>query len=336
MPEYPHSFQEGDLSYNKKLVQDTHYSQGISSKDFLKLKELGKGTFGVVYLVRCKKDKQLYALKVIEKRLVHEKKAESSTQAEREILRNIRSPFIVGLKYAFQTPVRLYLAMEYISGGQLFSHVQHSGNFTESKAKFYAAELVLALGALHRKDIAYRDLKPENILMDKFGHVKLVDFGLSKLKMKGNKMTYSVVGTVEYMAPEILQGNGYTKACDWWALGIVLYEMVQGMNPYRNSEMGLREKSLAVMEQDFIVNEHWSPELRDILSKLLVREPRERLGGSMNDGYLELQRHPFFKSIDWQALAMQEVEPPFMPDFRKSNQDSFNELDYSLVSICYL
>jgi serum/glucocorticoid-regulated kinase 2 len=133
--------------------------------------------------------------------------------------------------------------------------------------------------------VAYRDLKPENILMDKYGHVKLIDFGLSKLKMRGNNMTYSVVGTIEYMAPEILVGGGYTKACDWWSLGIVLYEMVQGTNPYRNNDMTVREKSITLLEQDFIINDNWSPELKDLLSKLFKRDPRERIGGSSNMGF---------------------------------------------------
>lgn len=173
-----------------------------------------------------KANDKLYAMKMIDKKKVHEQKAASTTRAEREILDSVRSPFIVKLNFAFQTPYKLYLVMEFISGGHLFSHVQKQGAFTESKARFYAAEMILALGTLHQKGIAYRDLKPENILMDKYGHIKLIDFGLSKTQMRGNKMTNSVVGTIEYMAPEILQGSGYTKACDWWSFGIVLYEMV--------------------------------------------------------------------------------------------------------------
>lgn len=193
----------------------------ISLNDFELVKVIGRGSFGKVYMVRRNGTENFYAMKKLRKDVVAKRNLLVKTQAERDILEKIDSPFIVKLHYAFQTPAKLYFVMDFLNGGELFYHLRKDQKFSERRACFYTAQLVEALRCLHRNGIIYRDLKPENVLLDHEGYIKITDFGLSKQGLATNKpgaRTFSYCGTPEYLAPEIIQGVGHGKAADWWSL----------------------------------------------------------------------------------------------------------------------
>lgn len=218
-------------------------------QDFEILRLIGKGTFGQVYQVRKKDTGRIYAMKVLSKKVIVQKKEVAHTVGERNILvrtATTDSPFIVGLKFSFQTPTDLYLVTDYMSGGELFWHLQKAGRFTEERAKFYIAELILALEHLHNHDIVYRDLKPENILLDAKGHIALCDFGLSKANLAANATTNTFCGTTEYLAPEVLlDDTGYSKLVDFWSLGVLVFEMCCGWSPFYDDDLQTMYKNIA-------------------------------------------------------------------------------------------
>ena len=203
-----------------------------SDFDFLKL--IGRGTFGRVFQVRKKDTRRIYAMKVLSKKEIVAKKEVAHTIGERKILqRSLECPFLVGLKFSFQTEKELFFVTDYKCGGELFWHLQKEGRFNEDRARFYIAELILALEHLHKYDIVYRDLKPENILLDATGHVALCDFGLSKPDLTNDQLTNTFCGTTEYLAPEVLlDEKGYGKHVDFWSLGVLLFEMCCGWSPF--------------------------------------------------------------------------------------------------------
>lgn len=207
------------------------------------------GTFGQVYQVRKKDTGRIYAMKVLSKKVIVQKKEVAHTLGERNILvrtATTESPFIVGLKFSFQTPADLYLVTDYMSGGELFWHLQKEGRFKEDRARFYIAELILALEHLHNHDIVYRDLKPENILLDANGHIALCDFGLSKANLAANATTNTFCGTTEYLAPEVLlDEQGYTKMVDFWSLGVLVFEMCCGWSPFYAEDTQQMYKNIA-------------------------------------------------------------------------------------------
>jgi len=206
----------------------------LTPKDFEFLKLIGRGTFGRVYQVRKRDTRRIYAMKVLSKKEIIAKKEIAHTIGERKILQtSLHSPFLVGLKFSFQTDTDLYLVTDFKSGGELFWHLQKETKFPEERARFYIAELVLALEHLHKFDIVYRDLKPENILLDATGHIALCDFGLSKPDLKSDQLTNTFCGTTEYLAPEVLlDDHGYSKLVDFWSLGVLLFEMCCGWSPF--------------------------------------------------------------------------------------------------------
>uniref|UniRef100_A0A0W0FC39 Agc akt protein kinase n=1 Tax=Moniliophthora roreri TaxID=221103 RepID=A0A0W0FC39_MONRR len=281
-------------------------------RDFEFLKLIGRGTFGKVFQVRKKDTKRIYAMKVLSKKEIVAKKEVAHTIGERKILqRSLESPFLVGLKFSFQTERELYLVTDFKSGGELFWHLQRETRFDEERARFYVAELVLALEHLHKYDIVYRDLKPENILLDATGHVALCDFGLSKADLRADELTTTFCGTTEYLAPEILlDEQGYSKIVDFWSLGVLLFEMCCGWSPFYHEDTQQMYRNICFGKIRFpkgVINEDG----KQFVKGLLNRNPKHRLGA--NRDAAELKEHPFFKSIDWHALSLKQVTPPFKP-----------------------
>ena len=209
--------------------------------------------------------------------------------------------------------------MEFINGGELFWHLNETGKFAEDRARFYAAELILALEYLHEKGIVYRDMKPENVLIDSEGHVKLTDFGLSKDGLdQQNNLTESFVGTTEYLAPEIINDKQYSYSVDWYGLGIVLFEMLSGVNPLKMIEKeSFVDQMNAVLQTEFKLPEACSPEAKHLCAELLIKDPKQRIG-CREGGVNELKQHPFFKGVEWQSLYRREVRPPYEPQIQSS------------------
>ena len=206
----------------------------VTFNDFEPIKLLGRGSFGEVLLVRLKANKKVYAMKILSKNLLRVKRQQVHTKTERDLMVKINCPFIVNIKTAFQDTSKLYIVSEFMQGGDMFYHM-HDGKiiiFNNDKTRFYVMELVLALEFLHKNNMVYRDLKPENILLDSKGHVKLTDFGLSKILEEEDDKAFTICGTPQYLAPEILNKKGYNKAVDWWSLGCVMYEMLTGKIPF--------------------------------------------------------------------------------------------------------
>ena len=220
-----------DRSYGelhvKLLFNEVH--KRVGKADFTINKVVGRGNFGKVMQVTKQDTGRTYAMKVLRKDTIIAADAVRHTLSETNVLRRFNHPFVVGLKYSFQTPEKLYMVMDYLSGGELFYHLSNVDRFDENRARFYAAEIIDALGYLHESGVVYRDLKPENLLLDISGHVCLTDFGLVKEGMEFGDVTHTFCGSPEYLAPEILQGRAYGREVDWWALGTFLYEMLEGL-----------------------------------------------------------------------------------------------------------
>jgi len=278
------------------------------------LKVLGKGGYGKVFQVRkttSPNENKIFAMKVLKKAsILCNQKDTAHTKAERNILEDVKHPFIVDLIYAFQTDGKLYLILEYLSGGELFMQLEREGILMEDHACFYLAEITLALGHLHSKGIIYRDLKPENILLDVDGHIKLTDFGLCKEAINEGTVTHTFCGTIEYMAPEVLTRSGHNKAVDWWSLGALMFDMLNGTPPFIAEN---RKKTIEkVLRGKLSLPQYLTAEAKDILKKLLKRHAHSRLGASVED-YRDVQRHAFFRHIDWDLLLQKQVEPPYKP-----------------------
>ena len=263
-------------------------------------------------------------MKVLSKKVIVQKKEVAHTLGERNILVRTAmadSPFIVGLKFAFQTDTDLYFVTDFMSGGELFWHLQKETRFNEARAKFYIAELILALKHLHAYDIVYRDLKPENILLDATGHIALCDFGLSKMNLAKDDTTNTFCGTTEYLAPEVLLDEaGYTKMVDFWSLGVLVFEMCCGWSPFFAEDTQTMYKNIAFGKVRF-PRDALSTEGRNFVKGLLNRNPKHRLGA--NGDADELKNHAFFADVDWEALQQKRVVPPFKPKL-KSALDTSN------------
>lgn len=288
-------------------------AEGLEKADpscFELLKVLGQGSFGKVFLVRKTSGQDAgtkYAMKVLKKATL-KVRDRVRTKMERNILVDVNHPFIVQLHYAFQTEGKLYLILDFLKGGDLFTRLSKEVMFTEEDVKFYLAELALALDHLHSLGIIYRDLKPENILLDDHGHIKLTDFGLSKESVDGK--TYSFCGTVEYMAPEVVNRRGHTTAADWWSFGVLMYEMLTGALPFQGQHR--KETMALILKAKLGMPQFLSAEAQSLLRMLFKRNPQNRLGAGPN-GINDIKSHAFFASILWEKLKKAELTPPFRP-----------------------
>ncbi|XP_068261725.1 ribosomal protein S6 kinase alpha-2 isoform X2 [Nyctibius grandis] len=299
----------------KEIDISHHVKEGFEKADpsqFELLKVLGQGSYGKVFLVRKIKASdagQLYAMKVLKKATLKVRDRVRS-KMERDILAEVNHPFIVKLHYAFQTEGKLYLILDFLRGGDLFTRLSKEVMFTEEDVKFYLAELALALDHLHGLGIIYRDLKPENILLDEEGHIKITDFGLSKEAIDHDKRAYSFCGTIEYMAPEVVNRRGHTQSADWWSFGVLMFEMLTGSLPFQGKDR--KETMALILKAKLGMPQFLSTEAQSLLRALFKRNPSNRLGAGF-DGVEEIKRHPFFVTIDWNKLYRKEIKPPFKP-----------------------
>lgn len=275
--------------------------------DFLLVRSLGTGTFGRVYLARYKAVPKYFALKKLRKVDIYRLKQVDHVHNERSLLSRLSHPFIIKLFAAMQDERHLYMLLEYAPGGELFHFLRRAGRLSLDAARFYIAEMVLAIEYLHRHDVVYRDLKPENLLLDKDGHLKLADFGFAKFVPN---LTYTLCGTPEYLAPEIILGRGYGKSVDWWALGILLFEMLTGNPPFNG------ETPTAIYEKTLKGQVHYPSFLHqstvDFISGLLTLDPSRRLGCS-EQGASEMKYMQFFAGINWEAVYHRAYRPPIIP-----------------------
>jgi len=268
------------------------------------MKVIGRGSFGKVMLVKKKDTGQVYAMKVMRKENIIAKNQVTHTKDEKNVLERIKHPFIVKLHYAFQTPEKLYMILDFVNGGELFFHLKKCGKFSEKRVILYAAEIASALMHLHSNGFVYRDLKPENLLLDASGHIVITDFGLSK-EIKGEEGTHTFCGTPEYIAPEVLTGEGHSFPVDWWSLGTLIYEMLTGLPPFYSEVTS--EMYQKIVNGDLIFPQDMSDNACDLLSGLLERDPDDRFGGE------ELMAHEWFAKIDWKLLIEKKIEPEWKP-----------------------
>lgn len=298
----------------------------LGPKDFELKKVLGKGGYGKVFQVRKTSGRdanKYFAMKVLKKAsIVTNQKDTAHTRAERNILEAVKHPFIVELVYAFQTDGKLYLILEYLSGGELFMHLEREGIFLEDTTCFYLSEIIMALGHLHKLGIIYRDLKPENILLDAQGHVKLTDFGLCKEHIQEGIVTHTFCGTIEYMAPEILTRSGHGKAVDWWSLGALMFDMLTGVPPFTAEN---RKKTIeTILKAKLNLPAYLTPEARDLVRRLMKRQESQRLGSGPEDA-ATVQSHPFFKHVNWDDVLARRLDPPIKPLLR--SEDDVSQFD---------
>lgn len=296
----------------------------LTIEDFDLLKVVGKGSFGKVMQVRKIDTQQIYALKTIRKAHVISRAEVNHTLAERTVLAQINNPFIVPLKFSFQSPEKLYLGLAFINGGELFHHLQREGRFDLNRSRFYTAELLCALECLHEFNVIYRDLKPENILLDYTGHIALCDFGLCKLNMAGQEKTNTFCGTPEYLAPELLIGRGYTKAVDWWTLGVLFYEMLTGLPPFFDTDTN--EMYRKILQDPLRFPDDMDREARSLLTGLLQKDPKKRLG---TNNAAEIRAHPFFAQIDWKRLMAKKYAAPFKPQVESLTDTSNFDVEFT-------
>ena len=299
----------------------------LTPEDFEALYLVGQGAFGKVFQVRKKDTGVLYAMKVMKKEVVIAKEQMEYTKQERDILTSITHPYVVKLRFSFQTATKLYLVLDFINGGHLFYWMYREGMFDVGLTRFYIAEIVCGIGHLHSLNIMHRDLKPENILVDREGHVRITDFGLAKKFSSDGEKANSLVGSIDYMAPEILKDKGHGKEADWWSVGVLLYEMLIGQLPFRGKNKAAIQK--AITSQKIKMPTFVENDAAKLIQNLTMKDPNLRLGSDVNlkkdstskNGTEEVKKHKFFSKINWAKLEKREVPAPFVPKIDQDKGD---------------
>ena len=301
------------------LYEDSYKTKKIGKNSFDILELIGSGTFGKVYKVKSLIDKKVYAMKVLNKNFLINNNQLKYAISECNILKQANFPFIINLHYSFQTNENLYMILDYCPGGDLGFHLQLN-LFEEDDAKFYIAELILAIEYLHNMNVIYRDLKPENILIGNDNHIKLADFGLAKENIKDNNLTSSFCGSPAYLSPEMVNRKGAGKSSDIYGIGAVLYELISGTPPFYANDINTLYKNIT--GNKLIFHEYFSDELKDLLMKLLEKDPKKRLG--VNDKN-KIKEHEFFNGIDWIELENKNIKPPIdLVYIKLENEIPFN------------
>ncbi|XP_034478669.1 atypical protein kinase C isoform X3 [Drosophila innubila] len=292
-----------------------------SLNDFELIRVIGRGSYAKVLMVELRRTRRIYAMKVIKKALVTDDEDIDWVQTEKHVFETASNhPFLVGLHSCFQTPSRLFFVIEFVRGGDLMYHMQRQRRLPEEHARFYAAEISLALNFLHEKGIIYRDLKLDNVLLDHEGHIKLTDYGMCKEGIRPGDTTSTFCGTPNYIAPEILRGEDYGFSVDWWALGVLLYEMLAGRSPFdiagasENPDQNTEDYLFQViLEKTIRIPRSLSVKAASVLKGFLNKNPADRLGCHRESAFMDIVNHPFFKVIDWEMLERKQVSPPFKP-----------------------
>ncbi|KAJ0408621.1 hypothetical protein P43SY_008968 [Pythium insidiosum] len=309
----------------------------VGPQDFELLCVIGQGAFGKVVQVRHTPSQEILAMKIVSKKYVVKHKSVSYLQAERDIMTKINHPFLISLRYAFQTPSNLYIVMPFVAGGELFHHLHKEGLLLQDAARFYAAEMVLALEHLHSLGIIHRDLKPENVLLDSDGHIRLTDFGLAKeMADQEEDSATTMCGTHEYMPPEMIRGKAYNQAADWWALGALIYEMVTGYPPFvHKNRKKLHHK---ILNEKLSLPKWLSSDTHSILKQLLERNVEKRLGSGKSNmfkvkGVQAIKNHAFFRGIDWHLLAQKQVTPPIVPNVSSAVDTAYFSEEFTKLPV---
>ncbi|KAL4400468.1 cAMP-dependent protein kinase catalytic subunit [Malassezia pachydermatis] len=304
-------------------------------QDFTIKRTLGTGSFGRVHLVQSVHNHRFYAIKVLRKSHVVKMKQVEHVINEHDVLAMVRHPFLVNLWGTFQDPTFLYMVMDFVPGGELFSLLRQSRRFPPQVAKFYISEVILAIDFLHKHHIVYRDLKPENILIGVDGHLKLIDFGFAKVVTESNGMCWTLCGTPDYLAPEIIRARGYNASVDWWSVGILLFEMLAGYPPFYtedNNPIKLYEKILAGYVE---YPSYFEAGAKDLLKSLITADLSKRFG-NLHRGSRDIFSHMWFAEIDWDCLYRKEIPAPYIPNVGTNGDasqfDKYPENDLSEYS----
>ncbi|CAH8659905.1 unnamed protein product [Schistosoma guineensis] len=293
----------------------------VGLHDFNLLKVIGRGSYAKVFQVEHKPTNRIYAMKVIKKETILDEEDIDWVQTEKHVFECATNhPFLVGLHSCFQTRSRLFFVIEFVNGGDLMFYMQRNLRLAEDYARFYAAEICIALNFLHERGIIYRDLKLDNVLMDSEGHIKLTDYGMCKEGIIGDMTTTTFCGTPNYIAPEILKGESYSFSVDWWALGVLMFEMLAGRSPWEgvgqsaNPDQNTEDYLFQIiLSRPIRFPRSISVRATSILNAFLQKVPTERLGCAPNSSFGDIMEHGFFKPIDWVALERKEVHPPYRP-----------------------
>ncbi|EOA83126.1 cAMP-dependent protein kinase catalytic subunit [Exserohilum turcicum] len=312
------SAKNGAVHFQTQPLNQARVTKGkYSLTDFTIQRTLGTGSFGRVHLVQSKHNQRFYAVKVLKKAQVVKMKQVEHTNDERRMLQQVKHPFLITLWGTFQDSKNLYMVMDFVEGGELFSLLRKSQRFPNPVAKFYAAEVTLALDYLHSHNIIYRDLKPENLLLDRHGHLKITDFGFAK---EVPDITWTLCGTPDYLAPEVVASKGYNKSVDWWSLGILIFEMLCGFTPFWDggSPMKIYEN---ILKSRVKYPPYIHPDAHDLLQKLITPDLTKRLG-NLHGGSKDVMNHPWFAEVTWDRLQKKDIDAPYVPPVRAGVGDA--------------
>lgn len=307
-------------------------------EDFELLRVIGRGSYAKVLMVELKKTRRIYAMKVIKKEMFvgNENEDIDWVQTEKHVFERASNyPFLVGLHSCFQNESRLFFVIEFVRGGDLMYHMQRKRRLSEPEAQFYAAEISLALDFLHMRGIIYRDLKLDNVLLDHEGHIKLTDYGMCKEGIKRGEKTSTFCGTPNYISPELLRGDEYDFSVDWWALGVLLYEMLAGKSPFDTQDSTEEALFQTILEKTIRIPRSLSVRAQNILKSFLKKDPAERLGCDPKRGFSEIKSNDFFKDIDWEQLERRQVKPPYTPPTESDRDLAHFDPDFTQQPVCF-